>query len=154
MAMYTNTFHFWLRNMNTFTPWEKSIWAQMHTLCLQNSFWCLLFWLQNIFDAFSLLTPGPPPAINNDRSLRLFPLSVGKVPHMGQNIHFWSVWEITYLHLYKRNILTLGHAVTRTDLSSHLYNATHQGISISQPCCEDKCMEWTSGWWWSVCQHL
>ena len=27
---------------------------------------------------------------------------------------FWSVWEITYLRLYKRNILTLGHAVART----------------------------------------
>ena len=28
MAMNTNTFYFWLWNTNTFTPWEKSIWAQ------------------------------------------------------------------------------------------------------------------------------
>ena len=27
MAMNTNTCHFWLPNANTFTPWEKSIWA-------------------------------------------------------------------------------------------------------------------------------
>ncbi len=31
MAMNTNTFHFCLQNMNTFTPWEKSIWAQYLT---------------------------------------------------------------------------------------------------------------------------
>ncbi len=29
-----------------------------------------------------------------------------------------------------------------SNLPSHQDNATHQGISISQPCYEDKCMEW------------
>ncbi len=31
-----------------------------------------------------------------------------------------------------------------SNLPSHHDNATHQGISISQPCYEEKCMEWKS----------
>ncbi len=32
----------------------------------------------------------------------------------------------------------------RGTLPSHCDNATHEGISISQPCYEGKCMEWTT----------
>ncbi len=39
-----------------------------------------------------------------------------------------------------------------SNLPSHCDNVTHQGISISQPCYEDKCMEWNklSCQWWTM----
>ncbi len=30
-----------------------------------------------------------------------------------------------------------------SNLPPHCDNATHQGISISQPCYEEECLEWT-----------
>ncbi len=44
------------------------------------------------------------------------------VMHLVKNqqsaVIFWSVWEITYLRLYKRNILMLGQVLTRTAIGS------------------------------------
>ncbi len=41
-----------------------------------------------------------------------------QVSSQAQKFIFWSVWEITYLRLYKRNILMPGQAVTQTEIEN------------------------------------
>ncbi len=62
-----------------------------------------------------------------DQAQHIFAYVSTHTTHISIMFIFWSVWEITYLRLYKQNISTLGQVQTRTDFREWSF-ITRRGV--------------------------